>query len=531
MLLLLEKMEEAHRGAWATLEAEARTRLLLLTGDHAKRGAAQEERDAAVAAHERGVEEERAALRGRFSGEQSAADAAVASLRAHPSFRAERVCRRDVPLISEFKAHGSVVASIEYVHDADTAHPWLVTTGGDKMSHVWTLEGQELGEMSTGSSAHVRRWKFRIDAEARRRNQFAAAQALEEEMRAIERAAAEEEARQKLKLARRPHGAEPTHGAAAAAEEGPAAAGGPAGQAGSSSSSNSNSNSNSSSSSSNNNSSSSSSKVLPRRRGSNFKLGRTKVAGPPEEERERLFGQMSGSTTWVRSAMEIASADAAHKEEERLQKEERRKRRAQRRQKKKQDPFGFGAGGGGGGGKEQQQEDPTLALLQETAAEQAQAAGGDGSGGGGMHDMPKKPAAGLSDKHLDAEDNWSMGSVNRQKDMYSNMYAERGRLEAKLDARRSKAQSVAPSDFLLRQLGTGAAGRSAAERKGRRRGGGSSAAKASALLQLQTPEAQIDAFIATQQDALQHAFTQSSPPPKAIKGVARGGRPGVVTSS
>jgi hypothetical protein len=512
--VLLEQMEEAHRGAWATLEAEARTRLLLLTEDHVKRGAAQEERDAAVAAHERGVEEERAALRGRFSGEQSAADAAVASLRAHPSFRAERVCRRDVPLISEFKAHGSVVASIEYVHDADTAHPWLVTTGGDKMSHVWTLEGQELGEMSTGSSAHVRRWKFRIDAEARRRNQFAAAQVLEEEMRAIERAAAEEEARQKLKLGRRPHGAEPSHGAAAAEDPAAAAAGGPAGQAGISSSS-----------------SSSSSKVLPRRRGSNFKLGRTKVAGPPEEERERLFGQMSGSTTWVRSAMEIASADAAHKEEERLQKEERRKRRAQRRQKKKQDPFGFGADGGGGGGKEQQQEDPTLALLQETAAEQAQAAGGDGSGGGGMHDMPKKPAAGLSDKHLDAEDNWSMGSVNRQKDMYSNMYAERGRLEAKLDARRSKAQSVAPSDFLLRQLGTGAAGRSAAERKGRRRGGGSSAAKASALLQLQTPEAQIDAFIATQQDALQHAFTQSSPPPKAIKGVARGGRPGVVTSS
>jgi Ca2+-binding EF-hand superfamily protein len=51
-----------------------------------------------------------------------------------------------------------------------------------------------------------------------------------------------------------------------------------------------------------------------------------------------------------------------------------------------------------------------------------------------------------------------MQSVNRQRMMYPQMHSEMGRLEEKLQARKSKGTSVAPSDFLKMHLGDDAEG-------------------------------------------------------------------------
>ena len=199
-----------------------------------------------------------------------------------------------------------------------------------------------------------------------------------------------------------------------------------------------------------------------------------------------MFGQIGGKTTWVRSAFEIAQDSAKQKEAERRRREQRRKRKQARRKKKQGDPFGFGASKQSGG------EDPTLALLEDAKDDDVP-----------PPDESQQKSQQLNQKHLDAEDNWSMGSANRQREMYVNQHAELSRVAKTLAARKSKRQSVAPSDFLRKNL---------AHAEGRNRAHAARAAAAKRVFSgaTKSPAAEIDAFIREQQQAIADAFTKTS---------------------
>ena len=75
-----------------------------------------------------------------------------------------------------------------------------------------------------------------------------------------------------------------------------------------------------------------------------------------------------------------------------------------------------------------------------------------------MPELPKQKKS-VDQQYMDAADNWAMGSLNRQKQMYGNMYCERERLEAKIKARKKKVNSSEPSAFLKARMGADALGR------------------------------------------------------------------------
>jgi WD40 repeat protein len=182
------------------------------------------------------------------------------------------------------------------------------------------------------------------------------------------------------------------------------------------------------------------------------KLGREKLAGPPEEERKRLLRQLGGRTTWIETQHEIATKEAGKKAERGRERQEKlAKRKARRGQGKKVfDPYNVLGNGVTGDESAKKSDDSTM--LDDVNDKK-----GDNSGGLSLPELVQVGKGGkhkdLDQKQIQAEDNWQMGSFNRGREMYWHLSSEQRRLAEKLDARAKKQNSMQPSDFLKKHLG------------------------------------------------------------------------------
>jgi WD40 repeat protein len=220
------------------------------------------------------------------------------------------------------------------------------------------------------------------------------------------------------------------------------------------------------------------------------KLGREKLAGPPNEERNRLLRQLGGRTTWIETQHEIATKEAATKAGRVKERSEKLAKRRARRGKGKKvfDPYNVL----GNGVTDDSKKSDDANMLDDVNSEKK-----SDSGAGGLS-LPDLVQAGKGGKHKDldqkqiqAEDNWAMGSFNRAREMYWHLSSEQQRMAEKLEARSKKQNSMQPSDFLKKHLGKYANGtpqkdtRRSIQRKDTGASAGGSTARSSAGRQRQ----------------------------------------------
>ncbi|GLE09674.1 hypothetical protein PINS_up021445 [Pythium insidiosum] len=163
----------------------------------------------------------------------------------------------------------------------------------------------------------------------------------------------------------------------------------------------------------------------------------------PDSQAARLFGQLKGETTWRQSELQVARQQAWERERAKFQERMQRIMRKKGRWGNQDAPEDSKRGGG----VEQEESlkdidsdplDPSASLLPDTISS-------------AIHQLP-----------FEDKDNWSVGSLNREKQMYSNLHYENVRRAQKvLMSSGSKLRRVesmknvdlTPSAFLLEKLG------------------------------------------------------------------------------
>ena len=193
-----------------------------------------------------------------------------------------------------------------------------------------------------------------------------------------------------------------------------------------------------------------------------------------EEEKERLFGQLKGETTWTKTSKEVMREKVMEKrisntkkifrklqaESKKDEDEEPYKIKTKKRRRKKK-------------GKKNDSNPKSLVKRSSTLAERSVKASSlptDDDIISSLDSINKKADSGMGDlfsiktgpividDDRDDPDNWAISSTNRQKSMYSNFYDEKAKLD--MAARRSVIaqeqlvnQLSKPSDFMLKKEG------------------------------------------------------------------------------
>lgn len=165
---------------------------------------------------------------------------------------------------------------------------------------------------------------------------------------------------------------------------------------------------------------------------------------------ERLFDQLQGKTTWKQSEFQVARQVAWEKEREKFRLRMRRvmksKSKSVESKSSTTDPYSIG-----NNQPSQERPDATLQDLREyDPALQMQVS---------LRPSLEHP---VDDLPFEDKDNWQVGSLNRETQMYSHLHQEKVRRQQKIVAssnglrlRRTPSTDIdlAPSEFLLKRLG------------------------------------------------------------------------------
>lgn len=329
----------------------------------------------------------------------------------------------DVDRVERWRAHHGNIRSLRLVDDPSA----ILTCGSDKTVKIWSFQGKCLGDLASvksgGSSGPPKRaatdknnWQWRVDSERMSAFKLQQAEQLWDAMK--ETKLKQLGNRQQSVVALKRHKRRIPSGMRNCASA-PAF----------------------------------SSTVAPQN-GGLMNTGYADESGENAKNRqiseaERLFDQLQGKTTWKQSEFQVARQVAWEKEREKFRLRMKRIMKSKDKSaisKSTADPYFID-----NKQSPQEQPDATLQDLHEyDPAVQMQAS---------LRPSLEHP---VDDLPFEDKDNWHVGSLNRESQMYSHLHQEKVRRQQKIVAssnglrlRRTASMDIdlAPSEFLLKKLG------------------------------------------------------------------------------